>query len=133
MNIREYISSGILESYVMGELTAQERAEVERNMDLYPEIKAEIRQIEETQEAMLMQAAVRPRLSVRSAIMEKVAESRGRTVSIRGAQSLTFWRFAAAASIVVAILASALAYNYRQRWKETESSLIALSRQNTQI
>jgi anti-sigma factor RsiW len=49
VNIKDYISSGILEAYVLGELPEQERAEVERNLSLYPELKKELAQVEATQ------------------------------------------------------------------------------------
>lgn len=40
MNIKEYISSGIIESYVLGMANDAERAEFERMCDMYPEVKA---------------------------------------------------------------------------------------------
>ena len=38
MNIQEYISSGIVESYVMGIANVQERAEFEKNCSIYSEL-----------------------------------------------------------------------------------------------
>lgn len=46
MNIKEYISSGILELYVYGALTEEESAGVTRMMKEYPEVKAEVEEIE---------------------------------------------------------------------------------------
>jgi len=46
MNINEYISSGILEQYVIGMLTEEERLVVEKNAEQYPEIRAELDAIE---------------------------------------------------------------------------------------
>ena len=40
MNIKEYIASGILEAYLLDEVTPQERMEVERLLARYPELKA---------------------------------------------------------------------------------------------
>ena len=48
MDIKAYISSGILESYVMGLTTPEENGEVERYALIYPEIKTEISLIEES-------------------------------------------------------------------------------------
>lgn len=42
MNIKEYISSGILELYVLGQTSAQESQEVEKNAGQYPEIADEL-------------------------------------------------------------------------------------------
>ncbi len=46
MDVKEYISSGILELYVAGTLSEQENLEVSKNAELYPDIKAEILAIE---------------------------------------------------------------------------------------
>lgn len=46
MNIKEYIESGILELYVYGALTEEESAEVSHIIQQYPEVKAEVEQIE---------------------------------------------------------------------------------------
>ena len=53
MNVKEYIESGILEKYVAGELSEQEMLEVERVAMQYPEVKAEL---EELQEALRVYA-----------------------------------------------------------------------------
>lgn len=56
MNVKDYISSGILESYVLGELSAKEKEEVEKNADEYPEVYKEIRQIKEAFYAISIQS-----------------------------------------------------------------------------
>lgn len=48
LNISDYIATGILESYVLGLLNPVEVQEVEQYAALYPEIRAEIEQIEQT-------------------------------------------------------------------------------------
>lgn len=48
MNIKEYIESGILEAYVLGALTQEERTEVEANVNMYPELAGELEAIERT-------------------------------------------------------------------------------------
>ncbi len=46
MNTKEYISSGILELYVLDQLEDRERKEVKENMTQYDEIKKEVEAIE---------------------------------------------------------------------------------------
>ena len=46
MNIKEYIESGILEAYVLGALTELERAQVDADIALYPELADEVEAIE---------------------------------------------------------------------------------------
>lgn len=45
-NIQDYIESGILEQYALGELTAAEQADVESQAAHYPEVRAELAQVQ---------------------------------------------------------------------------------------
>lgn len=47
MDIQQYIASGILENYVLGLVSDEERQEVDRYVQAYPEIKAELAAIED--------------------------------------------------------------------------------------
>lgn len=58
---KAYIESGILELYVMGQLTAPEMLEVERMAATYPEIKRELEAIEIALERSALDNAVEPR------------------------------------------------------------------------
>ena len=48
MNIKEYISSGILEAYVLGALSEEEQVQVVADIAAYPELAAEVAAIETT-------------------------------------------------------------------------------------
>ena len=52
LNIQEYISSGILELYVRGSLSATEMQEVEEMANAHPEVRQEIEEIEKAVERM---------------------------------------------------------------------------------
>ncbi len=60
MEIKKYISSGILEQYVLGDLDSQQRQEVESYANQYPEIQSEIEAIEDALEYVAQAAAVTP-------------------------------------------------------------------------
>lgn len=60
MNTKEYIESGILEAYVLGSLTNVERKQVEANIAMYPEIAAEVANIEGTMQHFAEATAVAP-------------------------------------------------------------------------
>ena len=64
MNTRDYIESGILEEYVLGAASSQERQEVECLSKVYPEVKAELVRLEEALEqyALLHQTPAPARL-----------------------------------------------------------------------
>lgn len=134
MNIKEYISSGILEAYVLGELDADESANVEKNLMLYPELKYEVAQIEEAQEKFIMHAAMQPPVDVKQKLFGRINEKKPAATSVRlESPTLRLWKLAAAASVTLAIIACYLAYEYRLRWRNSESSLSALIAQNEKI
>ena len=62
--VKEYIESGILELYVLGQLSAVECKEVEEMAKKYPEVKAEILAIELASESYAMQNAIEPSAGV---------------------------------------------------------------------
>jgi anti-sigma-K factor RskA len=134
LNIEEYISSGVLEAYVLGELTLPEREEVEKNLLRFPELKRELTLIEETQEKILMAAGAQPPTGLKSKIFEQIEASGTQArVLTTESESISMWRFAAAASILIAIVSSYLAYTYWGRWKSTSSELTALVNENKRI
>jgi anti-sigma-K factor RskA len=136
LNIEEYISSGVLEGYALGELSARERAEVERNLAQFPELRQELLLIEETQEKLLMRSAIQPNARVKKNLFEKIDERNpaGKVVSIaQGDSRISFWKYAAAASVAIALVTSYLAYNYYSKWRSTENNLSDLIAQNQQM
>ena len=135
MNIHEYISSGILEAYALGELAAQDRSEVEKNLALYPQLREELVRIEETQEVLLLRTAIQPRSIVKDQLFAKIAQQKpvGKEVQLDPAKITSFWRLAAAASISLALITSYLAYTYYSKWKDTQSDLTDLIAQNQRI
>jgi anti-sigma-K factor RskA len=60
VDIKEYISSGILEAYVLGALTGQERAEVEAAVSAHPELAVELQAIEDAMQHFVEEHAVTP-------------------------------------------------------------------------
>ena len=60
MNIKEYISSGVVESYVLGLLTAQEKFEFEQYCEAYPELREARDSFELAIEKQSMKNAVPP-------------------------------------------------------------------------
>lgn len=149
MNIEEYISTGILEAYVLGELSQAERTKVEKDIAMYPELKAELLIIEETLEAFAMKAAVKPRADVKARLMAKIPKTEIKTTSgqkagvepireketkvVAIASYNNYWKYAAAASVAFALVTSYLAFDYRQLWVQTQANLDNLLAQNEQM
>jgi anti-sigma-K factor RskA len=131
LNIKEYISSGILESYALGELTEVERVEVEINLVQFSELREELTIIEQTSESLMMRLAIEPPVQMKEKVIVAI-RPKSKTVQLDIADEKR-WKFAAAASIAVALVASYLAYDYYSRWKNSELALNDLIAQNKQI
>jgi anti-sigma-K factor RskA len=69
LNIKEYISSGILELYVANQLSVQERAEVEAMMQTHAEVRQEVYEIENAIEKYSQISSVNPPAELRSKIL----------------------------------------------------------------
>ena len=135
MNVEAYISSGILEAYALGELSDHERAEVEKNLAQHPALRLELARIEEAQQELFMKAAVSPRAVVKENLFAKIdaLPKTEKVVKLQPDSNNAFWKFAAAASITLAIISSFLAYTYWHNWKNTQENLATLIAQNERI
>lgn len=74
-DIKAYIESGILELYVIGDLNPEERAGVESMAALYPEVKAELAEIEGVMGALADSYAVEPAATSKEAFLSKLSFS----------------------------------------------------------
>jgi anti-sigma-K factor RskA len=72
LNTREYIESGIIEQFVMGETSEQETQEVMAYARQYPEIKAEIEAVENALINLADQNSYEPLESTRIELMEEL-------------------------------------------------------------
>ncbi|MBA4055094.1 MAG: hypothetical protein C0490_10305 [Marivirga sp.] len=137
MNVEAYISSGVLEAYALGELSEQERVEVEKNLKQYPAIRKELARIEEAQEKLLMEASIKPSASVKASLFAKIDQQKPgvKVLPLSPPEPVapSFWKLAAAASVTVALISSYLAYDYWNKWKKTETNLTELIAQNQRV
>ena len=135
MNIEAYISSGILEAYVMGQLSAAERAEVEQAAVEHPAIREELEQIERSMEALAMATAVAPPAEMKDQLMAQIQpeEQEAPVVEMKPEGSYGMLRWAAAASILVALGSAIMAFNYWNKWQSAEDRLASLMAQNEQF
>jgi anti-sigma-K factor RskA len=107
MNVKEYISSGIIESYVMGLASEAERREFEDNCAQYPEIAEARNAFELALEEHLLKESAAPPLPLKDQIHDKIKSSASDTTitelkeertPVRG---LSIWRLIAAASLIL--------------------------------
>jgi len=69
-NIKAYIESGILELYVLGDVTPDEKLQVEEMAAKYAEVEAEIDQIEQSLEFYAKEYAVEPPEAMRDKVLK---------------------------------------------------------------
>lgn len=132
MNISEYIASGILEAYVLGSTTPQEKQEVECMSKIYPEIKEELTTLEGTMETYAKMHEVKPSEGLKSKIFaqmnfdEPVENNTVETLpEIRETQTkvISLWpKLAVAAALIFGVL---FAWSF-QKNGESEAQLAAL-------
>jgi Anti-sigma-K factor rskA len=106
LNIQEYISSGIIERYLLGELSEKECAGVLSLSNQYPEIKKEIELVEST----LMKISIKtPPNHLKQKILNKIELATTKTISLESKnKNYSYW--VAAASIALLIFSAA--YNF---------------------
>ncbi|KQR65192.1 anti-sigma factor domain-containing protein [Pedobacter sp. Leaf176] len=71
-NLKAYIESGVLELYVLGDLTPEETLHVEEMASQYREVRDELAAIEQAMEQYAMQNAVEPSTEVETRLFEKL-------------------------------------------------------------
>lgn len=72
MDIKEYIASGIIESYVLGYSSDQERREVECMSKIYPELMEEITSVRSSLEKYADSIAITPPSELKNSILSKI-------------------------------------------------------------
>lgn len=79
---KAYIESGILELYVLGQLSAPEQAEVEEMAAKYPEVKQEMEAIEIAMEQYAVAQAVQPGEGLDKKILERIGNDPIRSIEV---------------------------------------------------
>jgi anti-sigma-K factor RskA len=117
---------------MLGDLSEKERAEVEMNLSKFPDLKSELLRLEEVQEKLLMQTAINPDKSVKVALLENIRKRQAENViSVsQDVSNVNYWKYVAAASLLLAMVSSYLAYNYRNELQEARDNLSQYIAQN---
>jgi len=137
VNVQEYISSGIIESYVLGLASPEERAEFEKNCSAYPEVKAAREAFELLLEKQAMKNAVPPPPELKHKITEAV-RSEGKVIPLPSAKpaslrKINWAKYVAAACLV--LLAGSAYWNLtlQQQNKNLKTNLNESSAKLTQL
>lgn len=122
MDIQAYISSGILEAYLLGDLPEQEAAEVEKLAEEYPEIRAELHRIEKALERYAQMLGTPPPPGTLTEVLEKLPARTSSAVQPKGPSraryGLLTW-----GSLAVALLGILAALWFYRQVKDLQSEL----------
>ena len=149
MNIQEYISSGIVESYVMGLAEEAEMAEFERMCAAHAEVRAARDAFEQSLEAAALKHAFPPPRNLKSKIFAEIEieSSEIESISINRNQELLtenekvqtmsesrgFPRWLAAASIMLLVGSTLLNFYFYQQYKNYSGKYDELLARNTEL
>ena len=133
MNVKEYIQSGIVESYVMGLATDAERQEFERLCTEYPEVAAARDAFERSLEEQLLNDAVAPPVGVKERVLGAISPA----VYENGLQEeletpvrrINAWKWIAAASLLLLTGAAYWAYSTNEKYKDLVAKQEAMQKQ----
>lgn len=117
MNIKEYISSGIIESYVLGLASQEERVEFEQLCMQYPELVKARDDFELALEQQLTIQAIAAPVAAKAKLMEAVRQSSdaGKVIAMdatKRAGGSSYLRWVAAASVLLLLGAAFFAYDF---------------------
>ncbi|MDX1445821.1 anti-sigma factor, partial [Lishizhenia sp.] len=143
MDTKEYIASGILESYVMGTASEQEQREVHCLSSIYPEIKEELNRIQQTLEDYVQSIAVTPPAGTKEAILAKIKDVPQEKVmkkveepklekETKVVQMPTYAKLSLVASIAIVVGVSAMFVMKSQENARLNNELKALNSQTEQ-
>lgn len=144
-NIKTYIESGILELYVLGDLSAEERLAVEEMSKLHPEVKAELEEIEKVMENMAMDLAVEPSTPVKANFFNQITFSdeeeiaapkqplnpntEAKVVSLNS-NKLNFYKYSFAACLALLVLSIVAIINLSSSLKDSRQQIAQLQSSN---
>jgi anti-sigma-K factor RskA len=137
---KAYIETGILELYVLGQLTVREQKEVQDMAIKYPEVKDEINAIEVAMEQYAVSHAIQPSAGLEQQILNIIASHEPalpqqkkeeiKVVSLsaeHSASTIKTLRFALAACIAMLVVSAVALYNAHDQLGEANQQIAALS------
>ena len=144
---RNYIETGILELYVLGDVTPEERQQVEQMMAQHPSIKAEVAEIERAMESYAAVNAVAPSEKQRDKILNSLLINLGddrtftsksikavdNVIAMHNPKANNFYKYAFAASVALLIASVVALYNMHNQLEASNTQLAVLTTQNQHI
>lgn len=139
LDIKEYISSGIIESYVLNAVSEQERREVECMSKIYPEIQQELTLTQNQIEQLASSFRIDPPADLKMKVMAKITQTEqdelrtvkaeAKVIELNSASSTNnsrTWKKIAAVAIVAVVATGALFVKSKTDLSQLESKAVAI-------
>jgi anti-sigma-K factor RskA len=131
VNVQDYISTGIVESYVLGFASAEERDEFERMCKQHPEVLKARTEFEISLEQQALQNAIVPPAELKEQVWLAVSKEEAKVIQLDNQTPVVrsnWLKYAVAASLI--LLAGSLFWNMNQynRNKKLQASYNELTR-----
>ncbi len=127
MDVKAYISTGILETYVMGHCSPDQIREVEEFISLHPEIKDEVASIRLALESYAMAFSKTPPADLKdkiwSALDGEGLAHPSKVISINRPQAKQSNNWLVAASLVLFAIAASMNFFLYSKWKSAERKI----------
>jgi anti-sigma-K factor RskA len=138
--IKAYIESGILELYVLGDISLEEKLQVETMAAKHPAIKAELKEIERSMELYAEQNALDPSENLRSRVLNNILTNfaddtnfdtrtgpvENNVIALPVPKANGFYKYAFAACLALLITSGIALMNLNNKLQESNTQLAAL-------
>ncbi|MFI5158669.1 MAG: anti-sigma factor domain-containing protein [Sphingobacteriales bacterium] len=144
-DIKAYIESGILELYVLGDITPAEKLQVEEMASKHPVIKAELEEIERSMELFAEVNAVEPAAPLRDRVLNSLLTNFGddnnfptkhpqpvkdNVIALPAPKANSFYKYAFAACLALLIASVVTLFSVYHKLQDANTQLIALNSTN---
>ena len=126
MEIKDIISSGLLELHALGMTNQSETAQVEQWMKQFPDVRNELDEIEKSIEKYAMIHAITPGAELKQKIATKINTSTAdvnKSTTVKVVPISSFWKYAAAASVILLMGSAILNYVYYNKLEDASAAL----------
>ena len=128
MDIKEYITSGIIEQYVLGLCTNEESKELEQLRSEYPELKEAILQYEIELEEKMMKDAILPSAATDEKILRSLEGLQTPVISVyqkNNVRKINWYKTLAAASVLLLVVSTYFIYTLNTKTNKLKQELAA--------
>lgn len=145
-DIKAYIESGILELYVLGDITHNEKLQVEDMAKKHPAIKAELDDIERSMELYAEHSAIDPSEELRSRILnsmvtnladDNIFNKRNKPadniITLPVQKTTNYYKYAFAACLALLVASGIALVNLDNKLQESNTQLAVLQSNNQHI